>query len=439
MVKLVLLILYISFINFNILSKDKCKCNKYKSNKCKCNKIEENNTVNSKDNEDNGDKKDDNDKKEDKKNIVKDDQGNEINLNNYILIDDIKKPEYFIDFSKLKDEDKKIKFIFLTKPIEWGNWWCWMISEIQSLFSVPLFFEYIANGNFKEERFKKLKKLQELLLEMIKNQNDPSTKKFSEEKFEHYYKYFIDDIIITTGTTCKFVNKKEYYKFIKYGEGGGLYSFCNYLNIIKCFYFHIKYNYENSNIIYQGYTNLPLKSFGKDYWKCNNIDEFKNKIEDYYKNKNLRSKIVFKFLGDDYFKKFLNKIDINDYTNYQNINNNYLDDFIFILDENIKNEFKRYCEELDKNRKDLTKYCNIIDDIFNKFDFELNSIIVHPADNHVFNINYNNNDKCFYSYNTLGGEEFKKLTKNEVIDFINNNPVKIHGTNSVFFISVKKK
>lgn len=436
MIKLVLLILYISFINFNILPKGKCRCNKYKY---KSNKIEENNNENNKDNEDALDKKEDNDKKKDKKNIVTTDLGEKIDLNDYILIDDIKKPEYFIDFSKLKDEDKKIKFIFLTKPIEWCNWWCWMISEIQSLFSVPLFFEYIANGNFKEERFKKLKKLQELLLEMIKNQKDPSTKTFSKEKFEPYYKYFIDDIIIHTGQSCKSVNKKEYYKFIKYGNGGGLYSFCNYLNIIKCFYFKIKDNYENSNIIFQYKIKyLRLKSFGKDYWECNNIAEFKNKIEDYYKSKNLRSKIVFKFLGDDYFKKFLKEIDIKDCTKYMDLDN-YLDDFIFILDENIKNEFKYIVEKLDKNISNLTEYCNIIDDIFNKFDFELNSIIVWPSDNHMFNINYNNNDKSFYSYNTLGSMNLKKLTKDEVIDFINNNPVKSKGFNSVFFISVKKK
>ena len=384
---------------------------------------------------------DDNEKNKDKENnIVKDDNGNEINLKDYICIHDMKNekytPEYIIDFNNFKEEDKKIKFIFLTKTIEWANWWCWMISEIQSLFNIPLFFEYIANGNFNDHKYRKLKKLQELLLEMIKNQNDPKTKTFSKNKFEPYYKYFIDDKIIHTGQICKYVNKKEYCNLIKYGKGGGLYSFSNYLNILKCFYFQNIYNYENSNIIYQYKTkNLPPKSFGKDYWKCNNIDEFKNKIEDYYKNKNLICKIIFKFLGDDYFKKILKEIDINDCTNYMDLDNHL--DFMFILNENIKNEFKDIVKELDKNKTNLTEYCNIIDNIFKKFDFELNSIIVHPADNHMFNINYNNNDKCFYSYDSLGGNDFKKLSNDEVINLIEKNPLKYNkSAHSVFFISV---
>ena len=92
--------------------------------------------------------------------------------------------------------DKKIKFIFLTKPIECDKLWCWMIYTIQSLFSVPAFFEYIANVKFEDPIFIKLKKLQELLLKMIHNQTDPSTSYFSKEKFITYYNYFINDGII---------------------------------------------------------------------------------------------------------------------------------------------------------------------------------------------------------------------------------------------------
>ena len=92
--------------------------------------------------------------------------------------------------------DKKIKFIFLTKPIECDKLWCWMISAIQSLFSVPAFFEYISNGKFEDPIFIKLKKLQELLLKMIHNQADPSISYFSKEKFLSYYNYFITDGII---------------------------------------------------------------------------------------------------------------------------------------------------------------------------------------------------------------------------------------------------
>ena len=92
--------------------------------------------------------------------------------------------------------DKKIKFIFLTKPIEWDKWWCWMILQYNIYFQYLLFFEYIANGNFEEPKLKKIKKLQELLLKMIHNQADPSTSYFSKEKFITYYNYFINDGII---------------------------------------------------------------------------------------------------------------------------------------------------------------------------------------------------------------------------------------------------
>lgn len=114
----------------------------------------------------------------------------------FIPFDIDKKPVFVIDFSKVKDVDKKIKFIFLTKPIECDKLWCWMIYTIQSLFSVPAFFEYIANVKFEDPIFIKLKKLQELLLKMIHNQTDPSTSYFSKEKFITYYNYFINDGII---------------------------------------------------------------------------------------------------------------------------------------------------------------------------------------------------------------------------------------------------
>ena len=114
----------------------------------------------------------------------------------FIPFDIDKKPVFVIDFSKVKDVDKKIKFIFLTKPIECDKLWCWMIYTIQSLFSVPAFFEYIANVKFEDPIFIKLKKLQELLFKMIHNQADPSTSYFSKEKFITYYNYFINDGII---------------------------------------------------------------------------------------------------------------------------------------------------------------------------------------------------------------------------------------------------
>ena len=126
-----------------------------------------------------------------------------------------------------------------------------MISIIQSLFSVPSFFEYIANGNFEEPKFKKLKKLQELLLDMIKNQHDTTTNTFSKEKFVTYYKYFIDDKIIHSGHNLKKIDGKDCYQLVKYGKGGDQYAILNYLNIIKCLnYQHDKRNYFNSNFLF---------------------------------------------------------------------------------------------------------------------------------------------------------------------------------------------
>ena len=123
-----------------------------------------------------------------------------------------------------------------------------MISIIQSLFSVPSFFEYIANCNFEEP---KLKKLRELLLDMIKNQRDGTTNTFSKEKFVTYYKYFIDDKIIHSGHNLKKIDGKDCYQLVKYGKGGDQYAILNYLNIIKCLnYQHDKRNYFNSNFLF---------------------------------------------------------------------------------------------------------------------------------------------------------------------------------------------
>ena len=96
-----------------------------------------------------------------------------------------------------------------------------MIYTIQYLFSVPAFFEYIANWKFEDPIFIKLKKLQELLLKMIHNQTDPSTSYFSKEKFLSYYNYFINEGIINNGYKYNFrtINGVQYYHIVPYGSG----------------------------------------------------------------------------------------------------------------------------------------------------------------------------------------------------------------------------
>ena len=359
-------------------------------------------------------------------------------------IDD--EPEFIISFNSLKEEDKKIKYIFLTKPIEWDLWWCWMISIIQSLFSVPSFFEYIANGNFEEPKFKKLKKLQELLLDMIKNQHDTTTNTFSKEKFITYYKYFIDDKIINTGCSPKYIDGKGYYRSVKYGEGAGQYTILNYLNIIKCLnYQHDKFNYDNSNFLFFQ-SSIQGGCVIRYYEEYNNNDDPKNIMTQYHKNVDLKSRLIIKFLGDEILEKKFNthlekigkdKFTINDTFEFPV-------EIIFILDENIKNDFIKHMDSLKENIKNFDNYANLVNEIFNKYDFELNAITAIPSLNHLYNINYNNNDKCFYSYNILNGEKFKKLTNNEVIDVILGNDQHYDIENdhyydikSIFFITVK--
>ena len=364
----------------------------------------------------------------------------DININNeeYIQANIDDEPEFIINFNSLKEEDKKTNYIFLTKPIEWDLWWCWMISIIQSLFSVPSFFEYIANGNFEEPKFKKLKKLKELLLDMIKNQDDKTTNTFSKEKFITYYKYFIDDKIINTGCSPKYIDGKGYYQLVKYGEGAGQYTILNYLNIIKCLYHqHDKLNYDNSNFLFFQ-SSIQGGCVIRHYEKYNENDDPKNTMTQYYKNVDLKSRLIIKFLGDEIFgKKFnthLAKIGKDKFTIKDTFK--FPGDIIFILDENIKNDFTEHMRFLKRNNNNFDNYAKLVNEIFNKFDFELNAITAIPSLKHIYNINYNNNDKCFYSYNTLNGEEFKKLTTSEVIDIILGND-QYYYMDSIFFITVK--
>ena len=314
-----------------------------------------------------------------------------------------------------------------------------MISIIQSLFSVPSFFEYIANGNFEEPKFKKLKKLQELLLDMIKNQDDKTTNTFSKEKFITYYKYFIDDKIINTGCSPKYIDGKGYYRSVKYGEGAGQYTILNYLNIIKCLYHqHDKLNYDNSNFLFFQ-SSIQGGCVIRYYEQYNNNDDPKNIMTQYHKNVDLKSRLIIKFLGDEILEKKFNilfakigkdKFTINDTFEFP-VN------IIFILDENIKNDFTKYMRSLKENNKNFNDYAKLVNEIFNKFDFELNAITAIPSLEHIYNINYNNNDKCFYSYDTLNGKKFKKLANNEVIDIILKND-QYDNIKSIFFITIKK-
>ena len=48
---------------------------------------------------------------------------------------------------------------------------------------------------------------------------------------------------------------------------------------------------------------------------------------------------------------------------------------------------------------------NVINKIFNNFKFILNSIIIYKSGNHCRNINYNEADNLFYSYDSFHNEE----------------------------------
>ena len=315
-----------------------------------------------------------------------------------------------------------------------------MISIIQSLFSVPSFFEYIANGNFEEPKFKKLKKLQELLSDMIKNQDDKTTNTFSKEKFITYYKYFIDDKIINTGCSPKYIDGKGYYRSVKYDEGAGQYAILNYLNIIKCLNHQLdKLNYKKSNFFYFSKNSIRAGCVIGHYKEYSNNDTPLNNIKKYHKNVDLKSRLVIKFLGDEILEKnlihILKEIGKDNFTLRDNFE--FYVEIIFILDENIKNDFIEHMNFLKINDINFNNYANIVNEIFNKFDFELNAITAIPSLEHIYNINYNNNDKCFYSYDTLNGKKFKKLANNEVIDIILKND-QYDNIKSIFFITIKK-
>ena len=276
----------------------------------------------------------------------------------FIPFDIDKKPEFVIDFSKVKDVDKKIKFIFLTKPIEYDKLWYWMIYAIQSLFSVPVFFEYIANVKFEDPIFIKLKKLQELLFKMIHNQADPSTSYFSKEKFITYYNYFINDGIINTGYKYNFrtINGVQYYHIVPYGSGCDQYGFLNYLNVVRCLnYQNAIFSHENSNVIiyYKDYYIQP-ECVNKHYNITNDKEDFKIKMTDYHKNVNLNFSVLIKFLVDSVLERqfniFFYKAKEYGFIGYQF---ELCPDILFILDENIKNDFTKCITSLKNNRKNF--------------------------------------------------------------------------------------
>ena len=158
----------------------------------------------------------------------------------------------------------------------------------------------------------------------------------------------------------------------------------------------------------------------------------------YHKNVDLKSGLIIKFLGDEILEKKFNTL--FEKIGKDNFTIKYTFEFpvniIFILDENIKTDFIKHMNLLKDNIKNFDNYANLVNEIFNKYDFELNAITAIQSLNHLYNINYNNNDKCFYSYNTLNGENFKKLTNNQVIDIILGND-QYDNIKSIFFITVK--
>ena len=59
----------------------------------------------------------------------------------------------------------------------------------------------------------------------------------------------------------------------------------------------------------------------------------------------------------------------------------------------------------------------------------------------MFNINYNNSDKCFYSFDTFGGKPLKKITSSEVIDLFHCNASSLFEVRNrvVLFVTVKQR
>ena len=59
----------------------------------------------------------------------------------------------------------------------------------------------------------------------------------------------------------------------------------------------------------------------------------------------------------------------------------------------------------------------------------------------MFNINYNNSDKCFYSFDISGGKPLKKITSSEVMDLFHCNASSLFELRNrvVLFVIAKQK
>lgn len=340
---------------------------------------------------------------------------------NYLEIDKYKNPEFIIDFENLNGEDKKIKYRFLSKQIEWSSNWCWMISAIQSLFSVPCFFEYIANSKFEDE---KLIKLQKLLIEMIENEDNSSTSVFSKEKFRPYYEWFIKDKIPNTYHPTG-GDVLVYFPIIKLGEKGSFDGFIQYLNILNVIPLKYSYkSYDNSNILaliddYGKYTRAVDNYYGV-FPDCN---EYKEKLKDFLEKKYLPAIILKSVLGDIFIEKILNQVPAERRKGFRinTMRNEFtMFNIVFFLNNWIKDDFREALGKVSfEDFLNTTTYDKNLNYIIENYDFQINSIIVYFADSaHMVNINYNYSDECFYSYDSFHNSNIKQVTKQEISELL---------------------
>lgn len=380
--------------------------------------------------------------------IITDSNEENVNLEEYVELEEDKKPEFIIDFSTLEEKNRKIKYVFLKKPIEWENNWCMLIAEIQSIFAIPSFFEYLANGDFKEPKYKHLQCLQKLLLEMIENEKDSNTKTFSEQKFTTYYTYLINNNI---KNLCEQIikNGKKYCKVLKYDDFFPPFSLLSFINFFKCGDMRSDsvINYENSNIIYLGCVDLRGGQIKK---YSNTFNEKRIGLGDYIKNKNLKIRILIENFGDDLIHEIKNRYfnsdtnenlrDIIDSVNYD-LAGSYTK-FVLIIEDNCKNEINSLIKKLKESWNDFVEYSKIINEIFFKFKFKLNSIILYDWKEHIFNINYNEAEDVFYSYNSYKNKDITPIDRKNVIKYIFNKNFNVESDilfRPFFFVTVVRK
>lgn len=116
--------------------------------------------------------------------------------------------------------------------------------------------------------------------------------------------------------------------------------------------------------------------------------------------------------------------------------------FVLVVEDNCKNEINSLIKKLKESWNDFVEYSKIINEIFSKFKFKLNSIILYDWEEHIFNINYNEAEDVFYSYNSYKNKDITPIDRKNVIKYIFNRISDVESDilfRPFFFVTVVRK